>query len=268
MRDNALKKMLKAGDVALGTLVWDFKSRGAVHTLAQAGMDFIMICMEHSAYNLESVVDLCGHAHAAGMTPVVRIPDLEYEHVTRLLDNGCQSLIVPHVKTGAEVRRFIEMAKYHPDGKRGTAIYLGANTDYEDVDTRTAMRHANVHTLLGVIIETKQAVEQMEEILVPGIDLVLVGFQDLAQSLGAPGEFDNPELRDATARVRALSKERGIATAAAVSQLDELEATLKTGAQYLLYGTDLVLLRQAAGQAGAALARFRRGEPNRNAGGR
>ena len=59
MRDNALKKSLKAGDFALGTLVWDIKSRGAIHTLARAGMDYIMICTEHSAYNLETVVDLC-----------------------------------------------------------------------------------------------------------------------------------------------------------------------------------------------------------------
>ena len=114
MRDNTLKKTLKAGEFALGTLVWDTKSRGAIHTLAQAGMDFIMICTEHSSYNLETVVDLVTYAHAAGITPVVRIPDLEYEHVTRLLDSGCQSLIVPHVKTGAEVQRFIEMAKYLP----------------------------------------------------------------------------------------------------------------------------------------------------------
>ncbi len=259
MRDNALKKSLKAGDFALGTLVWDIKSRGAVHTLSQAGMDFIMICTEHSAYNLETVVDLCDYAHAAGMTPVVRIPDLEYEHVTRLLDCGCQSLIVPHVKTGAEIQRFIELAKYHPEGKRGTAIYLGANTEYEDVETQTAMQHANANTLLGVIIETREAVENMVEILIPGIDLTLVGYQDLAQSLGAPGQFNNPELLEATARVNALCHERGIATAAMVTQLDNVQATIDSGAQYLMYGTDLILLRQEAQRAAEAFAPFRKG---------
>ena len=55
---------------------------------------------------------------------------------------------------------FIELAKYHPQGKRGVAIYLGANTDYEDVDAVQAMAHANANTLLGVIIETAQAVEK------------------------------------------------------------------------------------------------------------
>lgn len=258
MRVNQLKKTLKSGGVALGTLMWEIRGRGAVHTLAAAGMDFIMICTEHSAYNLETVVELVAQAHAAGITPVVRIPDLEYQYVTRLLDTGCQSLIVPHVKSGAEVRRFIELAKYHPEGKRGMAIYLGASTEYEDVDPVAAMAHANANTLLSVLIETKEALENVEDILIPGIDLVLVGHQDLTQSLGIPGQYDHPRLREANARVQALCKERGIATAGAVNRPESMQAVVESGAQYLLYGTDVVMLRREAQRAAEALAPFRK----------
>lgn len=258
MRENKLKKTLKSGGVALGTLMWEIRGRGAVHTLAAAGMDFIMICTEHSAYNLETVVELVAQAHAAGITPVVRIPDLEYQYVTRLLDTGCQSLIVPHVKSGAEVRRFIELAKYHPEGKRGMAIYLGASTEYEDVDPVAAMAHANANTLLSVIIETKEALENVEEILLPGIDLALVGHQDLTQSLGIPSQYDHPRLREANARVQALCKERGIATAGAVNRPESMQAVVESGAQYLLYGTDVVMLRREAQRAAEALAPFRK----------
>lgn len=258
MRENRLKKTLKSGGVALGTLLWDTKSRGVIHTLAQAGMDFVMICMEHSSYNLETVVDMVAHAQAAGIAPIVRIPDLQYEYVTRLLDTGCQSLIVPHVKTGAEVKRFIELAKYHPEGKRGMAILMGANTEYEDVDPVQAMAHANANTLLSVLIETKEAVENAEEILQPGIDLVLVGHQDLAQSLGVPGQFDNPRLREANAHVVKLCRERGIATAGAVNRPESMQAVVNSGAQFLLYGTDLILMRREAQRAAEALKPLRR----------
>jgi 2-keto-3-deoxy-L-rhamnonate aldolase RhmA len=258
MRVNQLKQTLKSGGVALGTLMWEIRGRGAIHTFARAGMDFLMICSEHSSYNLETVVEMVAHAHAAGITPVVRIPDLDYPHVTRLLDTGCQSLIVPHVKTGAEVRRFIELAKYHPEGRRGMAIYLGASTDYEDVDPATAMAHANANTLLGVLVETKEAVENVEEILIPGIDLALVGHQDLAQSLGVPGQYDHPRLREADARVRALCKERGIATAGALTRPESIKAVIDSGAQYLLYGTDVVMLRREAQRAAEALAPFKK----------
>ena len=258
MRVNRLRATLKSGGIALGTLVWETRGRGVMHTLAAAEMDFVMICMEHSAYNLESVVELVAHAHAANITPIVRIPDLQYEYVTRLLDTGCQSLIAPHVKTGDEVQRFVELAKYHPEGHRGMAIYQGASTEYEDVDPLSAMVHANANTLLAVLIETKEALENVEEILIPGIDLVLVGHQDLSQNLGIPGQYSHPELRKATARVNALCKQRGIAVAGAVNQPENAKTVIDSGAQFLLYGTDIVLMRREAERAANAVAPFRK----------
>ena len=257
MRVNKLRKTLKAGGRAMGTLVWEAKGRGVVHTLAAAGMDFIMICTEHSAFNLETVVDMVAQAHAAGITPVVRIPALEYQYITRLLDSGGQSLIVPHVETGEQVQRIIEFAKYHPQGKRGMAIYLGASTDYEDVDTVTAIEHANANTLIGVLTETEKAIENLEDILVEGVDLVLVGHQDLAQSLGVPGQANHPRVREASEKVRALCQERGIAMAGAVTRLDNIQAVIDSGAQFLLYGTDLVMLRHEAQRAVEALRPFK-----------
>jgi 2-keto-3-deoxy-L-rhamnonate aldolase RhmA len=260
MRVNKLRAILKSGGVALGTLLWETRGRGVVHTLAAAGMEFVMICTEHSAFNLETVVDMVAHAHAAGITPIVRIPDLQYAYVTRMLDTGCQSLIVPHVRTGDEVRRFVEMAKYHPEGRRGMAIYLGASTDYEDVEPQAATAHANANTLLAVLIETKEAIENAEDILIPGIDLALVGHQDLAQSLGVPGQYGHPAVREADARVRALCRERGIATAGAINRPENTKAVVDSGAQFLLYGTDLVLMRREAERAANALAPYRKGK--------
>lgn len=258
MRVNKLRATLKSGGVALGTLVWETRGRGVVHTLAAAGMDFVFICTEHSAYNLETVVDLVAHAHAAGISPIVRIPDLQYQYVTRLLDSGCQSLIAPHIKTGDDARRFIEYAKYHPEGRRGMAIYMGASTEYEDVDPRVATAHANANTLLAVLIETREALDNIEDILIPGIDLVLVGHQDLAQSLGIPGQYGDHRLREATARVHGLCRERGIATAGAVNRPENMKAVVESGAQFLLYGTDLVLMRREAERAAHALAPLRK----------
>lgn len=258
MRVNKLRATLKSGGVALGTLVWETRGRGVVHTLAAAGMDFVFICTEHSAYNLETVVDLVAHAHAAGISPIVRIPDLQYQYVTRLLDSGCQSLIAPHIKTGDDARRFIEYAKYHPEGRRGMAIYMGASTEYEDVDPRVATAHANANTILAVLIETREALDNIEDILIPGIDLVLVGHQDLAQSLGIPGQYGDHRLREATARVHGLCRERGIATAGAVNRPENMKAVVESGAQFLLYGTDLVLMRREAERAAHALAPLRK----------
>ena len=104
MRENQLKKKLKSGGVVLGTALLELRGRGAVYPLAEAGMEFVFICTEHSSLNLETVVDLVAHSYAAGIAPIVRVPDLEYQAVTRLLDSGCQSLILPHARTGDNIR--------------------------------------------------------------------------------------------------------------------------------------------------------------------
>ena len=254
MRDNQLKKKLKSGGVVLGTALLELRGRGAVYPLAEAGMEFVFICSEHSALNLETVVDMVAHAYAAGITPIVRVPDLEYQAVTRLLDSGCQSLILPHARTGDDIRRFIEYAKYHPQGRRGMAIYGGASTNYAEVDQLTAMEHANTNTLLGLVIETREAIDNIEDMLIPGIDLVVVGHQDLSQSLGIPGQYDHPSMTEATQTVRSLCQERGIAIAGVVGQPDQIKAAIDGGAQFLMYGADVVFLREAAKRAVEALA--------------
>jgi 2-dehydro-3-deoxyglucarate aldolase/4-hydroxy-2-oxoheptanedioate aldolase len=253
MRVNKLRSLLKSGGVALGTVILELKGRGLFHTLAAAGMDFAWICSEHTAFNLETVAEMVADAHAAGLTPIVRISDLRYEQVTRLLDSGCQSLIVPHIRTGAEVRRFIELAKYHPEGKRGIAIYGGANTNYENVEPMVATSHANTNTLLAVIIETAEALENLEEILLPKIDLVLIGHQDLSQDLGVPGQYDHPRVVAAEAKIREISRRHHIARGAILNQPQEVAGAVAAGAQFLLYGVDLMLVRREAQRATDAL---------------
>jgi 2-keto-3-deoxy-L-rhamnonate aldolase RhmA len=95
---------------------------------------------------------------------------------------------------------------------------------------------------------------------VPGIDLVLVGHQDLAQSFGIPGEYKHPLLREANDKVRQLCKERGIAMAAAVNQPENLQSAIEGGGQFLLYGTDLILMRREAQRAADALVSYRKGK--------
>jgi 2-keto-3-deoxy-L-rhamnonate aldolase RhmA len=254
MRENQLKKRLKSGGVVLGTALLELRGRGAVYPLAEAGMEFVFICTEHSSLNLETVVDLVAHSYAAGIAPIVRVPDLEYQAVTRLLDSGCQSLILPHARTGDDIQRFIEYAKYHPQGRRGMAIYGGASTNYAEVDQLTAMEHANANTLLGLVIETREAIANIEDILIPGIDLVIVGHQDLSQSLGIPGQYAHASMTEATNKVRALCKERDIATAGVLGRPDQIKASIDGGAQFLMYGADVVFLRESAKQAVQALA--------------
>ena len=258
MRTNRLRSLLKVGEVALGTAILEVKGRGVFQALGAAGMDFAWICSEHTAFSLETVADMVADAHAAGLTPIVRIPDLRYEHVTRLLDIGCQSLIVPHIRTGAEVRQLIAFAKYHPAGNRGIAIYGGANVNYDNVDTTTATTHANANTLLALIIETGEALENLEDILLPEIDLVLIGHQDLSHDLGLPGQYDHPKVRQAEAKIRESCKRNQIALGQILNRPEDIAEAVASGSQFLLYSVDIMLIKREARRATDALRLVRK----------
>ena len=98
----------------------------------------------------------------------------------------------------------IEFAKFHPEGNRAFGMY-GAP------DIPAACAHANANTLLGLILETPEALEHLDEILIPGIDVVWVGHADLSQLLGRAGQFDHPRIIEARDHVRAMCQRKGIA---------------------------------------------------------
>jgi len=253
LRTNLLKRRLKEGGVVLG---YGYRSRDPelIYHSAVAGVDFCFIDLEHGPFGLETTIDLVWHSHAAGITPLVRIPNLQYDYVTRLLDNGAQTLLVPQLKDPAEVERLLQLAKYAPEGSRGMAMGGNAGTNFEAVtDYLAAAAWANDNVCLGVNIETPEAVEALSEMLVPGIDFVIVGYGDLSQAYGVIGQHNHPRIREVMQLTKALCSERGIARMVTPSTPDQFRAELEDGAQMLLYSNTTTLVRASLARAAAAL---------------
>jgi 2-keto-3-deoxy-L-rhamnonate aldolase RhmA len=258
LRENKLKKILQAGGVALGCGLQGTRDPDAIYTIADAGADFVFIDLEHGALNLETAVDLLLHAHAAGITPMIRIPDLQYAYVTRLLDNGANCLLLPHTREPAEVHRLLELAKYHPGGRRGWAIGHNAGSNFQNVtDMAGAAAWANENLLLGLNIETAEAVEQIGAMLVPGIDFIIVGFADLSQSYGLVGQFGHPKVQGAKVKVRSLCKERGIFVMDVPFALESFKPAIDDGARLLLFGSTIGFIRAGVEQAAKKLSELK-----------
>src|SRR5215469_9186750 len=250
LRENKLKKLLQAGRVALGCGLAGVKDPDAVYNIADAGADFVFIDLEHGALNLETAVDLLLHAYAAGITPMIRIPDLQYAYVTRLLDNGANCLLLPHTREPAEVHQLIELAKYHPAGRRGWAMGQNGGSNFQNVtDMAAGAAWANDNLLLGLNIETKEAVENLDAMLIPGIDFVIVGFADLSQSYRLIGQFNHPKVQEAKVKVRKLCQERGIFIMDVPFTLDSFKPAIEGGARLLLYGSTIGFIRSGVEQA-------------------
>ncbi|MEY2421933.1 MAG: staphyloferrin biosynthesis citrate synthase [Acidimicrobiaceae bacterium] len=251
LRENKLKKLLREGRVVYGSNVRESRDSGVVFAMARSGADFVFIDLEHTAMSFETAAELVAHAHAADTTPIIRIPDLDYASVTRLLDAGCQSLFIPHLKTPEDVQRLLDLSLFYPKGHRGMGVYGGVNVDYaSNVDVEAATASMNDNLILGLNIETKEAIESLEDMLVPGIDFALVGLFDLSQSYGILGrQFDHPLIAEAKEKVRSLCAERGIAYAVYLTSVSQFETEVAQGAQMLMYGSTLDFVKKGVTEA-------------------
>ena len=102
---NHTKNLLQAGELAIGLGVKLVRSVDIGKIAKTCDYDFLFIDLEHSALNLETASDISVAALDAGCTPIVRASSHAHHHASRPLDNGAQSIVVPHVNTVAEAQR-------------------------------------------------------------------------------------------------------------------------------------------------------------------
>lgn len=194
MQPNRVKHALKAGQVQLGAGWSHFHSPEVARIFAAAGFDFAFIDAEHGTFDVGALQDICRVANLVGIAPIVRVVDLQYGLVARVLDNGAQGVIFPRVESPELLAQAVQWTRFPPDGVRGYGLG-GSQLHYRPAAFDAAIEHANRNTLVVLQIETVKACERSDELLsIPGIDAVLVGPADLSISLGIPGKFEDPLL--------------------------------------------------------------------------
>ncbi len=192
--ENLIRSKLAAGKTVVGAMVIEFRQPSLMGILAEAGLDFALLDNEHGPFSIESIADLSRAGRAAGITPIVRIPELTYANVTQALDAGAQGIMLPRVTDPDQIRFCLECMKYTPDGRRGVVLGRG-HTGFRVGPVREILDAMNRETFLIVQIETREALEKIDELLaVPGLDAALVGPTDLSVALGVPGRMDDPVL--------------------------------------------------------------------------
>lgn len=206
---NRLRQVLQ-DRVAAGTMVVEFRQPSLMRLLANAGLDFVLLDGEHGPFTIETIADLSRAARAAGLTPIVRPPELTYAHITQPLDAGAQGIMLPRVTERSEVEECLAYMKYPPVGRRGAVLARG-HTDFQSGDLSAALADGNRETFLVVQIETREAVDRLDDLLsVPGVDAALVGPTDLSLALGVPGRSQDPVLVAAIERTIEACQRHGV----------------------------------------------------------
>jgi 2-keto-3-deoxy-L-rhamnonate aldolase RhmA len=203
LQANRVKRVMEEGGHALVANVGVLTDPQIVEIIGLAGFDGAFIDLEHSSLDLRDVQAMVVSAERMGITPIVRTPGFDPAFVLRLLGIGVQGFLMPHVDNAETARAFVRAARFPPDGDRG----LGASSRAARFGFTPLLEHigeSNREILLGCLVEDSAAVELVEEIAaVKGLDLIVVGTNDLSKSLGVSGQPNHPELVAAIDRVRA-----------------------------------------------------------------
>src|SRR5207248_82639 len=211
MRKNTVKEALAQGKLQLGTGFGQLRSSEIPRLLAAAGFQWAFIATEHGGFDLETVQDICRVSVMVGLSPIVRVADLQYSLIARALDCGTQGVIFPRVESPELLEKAISWTKFPPLGIRGYGLSL-VNVDYEKLDFQQIIEHVNANTMVVMQIETRRALGMRDELLaVSGLDAVMVGPADLSISLGVPGQFQHPTMVEAMEAIRDSCNRRGIA---------------------------------------------------------
>jgi len=213
-----------------------------------AGFDTIYVDVEHSSFSLDTTGQICMAALEVGITPLVRVPSTEPEYVSRVLDGGALGVIAPHIRSADDARKVVAAAKYPPLGERSFAGGL-PHLQFRSFPPAEANQALNEATMVVVMMETAQALENTEEIAaVDGVDMMLIGTNDLCGELGIAGQYDHQSVRDAYTRTIAACRQHGkhVGVGGLASRPDLVAEFVKLGARYVSTGTDLGFLLEAA----------------------
>jgi 2-keto-3-deoxy-L-rhamnonate aldolase RhmA len=221
-----------------------------VEILAVAGLDFVIIDLEHGAISMETASQMIGAAHAAGMRPLVRVPAASAAFVQPVLDAGAAGIVVPHVEDPGSARDAVRAVRFPPLGERG-ASPSGRAGGWGTVPLDAYLAAAEA-ILVVAQVESMTALAAIEEIgSVPGIDLVFIGEVDLAASSGLA--LDGTSLRGQVDAAVETCRRAGLVLGGGARNGAEAASKLASGYGLVTVSTDLGLLRSAAAEVAAAV---------------
>src|SRR6266705_1051385 len=216
---NNVKEKLARGEVVSSITVRLVRSIEIARIAKTAGFDSLYVDVEHSSLSLETTSQICVAALAIGV-------------------------IAPHIRSAAEAREVVAAAKYPPFGERSMGGAL-PHLHYRSFPAAEAIAALNEATMVVVQFETADAIDKAEEIAaVEGVDMVLMGTNDLLADMGLPGQYEHERVREAYARAIAACKKHGkhVGVGGLATRPKLAAEFVKMGARYVSTGTDLAFL--------------------------
>ena len=236
-----------------GTFI-ELPTPASIEIAAHAGWDFVVIDCEHAPIATNMLPEYLRAAEASGVAAIVRVAMNNAEWLQAALDSGAAGVQIPQIASVEQARAAVEMARFHPIGKRGFNGFVRA-ARYSAEPLAEYVARSNKDTALILQLESADAVTNADLIAaIPGVDAIFVGPYDLSQSMGIPGEVNHPAVLAAGQRVMATAASNGLAGAVFVNTVQAARTWAANGARWISFSTDTFLLSEAQRNARAAVA--------------
>jgi 4-hydroxy-2-oxoheptanedioate aldolase len=250
MRENRLRTLWRNGQAAVnGWLA--IPNAFSAEVMAHQGWDTLTIDLQHGVIDYPSMVGMLQAISTTPAVPLVRVPWLEPGILMKTLDAGAYGVICPMVNTREDAQKLVAYTSYAPRGTRSfgpvrATLYGGA--DYP--------QHANDTIVRFAMIETKQALDNLDDILsVEGLDAVYIGPSDLSLSLGCKPSFDDvdPPVAQAIDHILARAQAHGVMAGVHNGVPESARARVAKGFRFVTVSSDARLIAAGAQQVLAAM---------------
>ena len=243
--ENPVLSRLRSGQPVLAMTLVSNNVEAAAHA-AGLGFHFLWVEMEHSPVTLETLRTVVLATRFLPAMVFARVPVNELWTAKRVLDQGVTGVIFPFTGTPELAAQAAAACRYPPLGRRGsgaglaTASWPEPGSYYDSADRNVAV---------VAVIEEKRALDDIDAIAaVPGIDILFIGTSDLSFSLGLRGHQDEPELKEAVARIAAAAKKHGKFLGRPAKNAEQIRTYMEQGFLLFQVCTELGLMSLGAQQ--------------------
>jgi 4-hydroxy-2-oxoheptanedioate aldolase len=237
---NGIRSALARGDTLTGIILFT-GSPMITELAAAAGVDFVIIDMEHSALDLDRCAHVIRAADAACITPFVRVPEVDAALIKKLLNLGVAGIAVPHANR-ENCAAALRAVRYAPDGDRGVCTIV-RSAGYSPGNWDEHAGNANREVMVIPLLEDKETIADFDALAgMPGLDVFFIGPTDLSISLGVPhATFDDPAMSAALDKVLSAARIRGKYVMTTIGNRLDPEygrAVARRGVRLVVLGTD------------------------------
>ena len=254
---NIAKEKILNNELCLGVGLRQSRTVDIGKIMATSGYDWLFIDMEHNSMDIDTASQISVAAQDAGITPIVRVPDFAHHHATRVLDCGAMGVVFPHVENADIAKKLVSYCLYPPKGHRSMTGVL-PQLDFKQQPIADVASTINKNMLIVIMLESPEAIDNVDSIAsIDGVDVILIGTNDLCMEMGIPGDYSNSKVKDAYIKVIETCKKYGKTPGMGGVYNEELMSEyIKMGMRFILSGSDLSFMMQSASQRSNKLRSF------------